>query len=140
MHDASLQRFVDAQDPVWERVEAELRAGQKTSHWMWFVFPQIAGLGRSATSQRFAIASLEEACAYLEHPLLGERLRRSVGLLLAHSNRSAGDMLGPVDAMKLHSSLTLFRKAAPSDAIFGQVLETFFDGRPDSRTLELLER
>jgi len=133
-----LRRFIQAQDPVWEQVSAELRHGRKTSHWMWFVFPQVAGLGFSPMSRRYAIHSLEEARAYLAHPLLGGRYREAVETLLAHPGASARDILGSPDDMKLHSSLTLFRKAAPDEPLFQAALDRFFEGRPDPRTLSLL--
>src|SRR6478672_1914351 len=112
-----LQRFVAAQDTggTYQQALAELKAGRKTSHWMWFVFPQIAGLGRSATAQHYAISSLAEAQAYLAHPVLGPRLRQSAAALLSHPGRSADQILGSIDAMKLRSSLTLFSRAAPDE-------------------------
>ena len=121
-----LQRFVEAQDAdgTYERAVAELRAGRKRTHWMWFVFPQLAGLGRSATAQRFAIRSLDEARAYLAHPVLGPRLRESArALLSAPTNLTARDILGEVDAMKLRSSMTLFMRAAPEEPLFQQLLD-----------------
>ena len=133
----NLQRFIDAQDGVYEIALAELRAGSKQSHWMWFIFPQLAGLGHSPTAQYFGIASIEEARAYLEHPLLGTRLRESVEALLSHAGkRTAEQVLGPVDAMKLRSSLTLFDRISPGD-IFAGALDSYYAG-PDQRTLALL--
>ncbi len=131
-----LQRFVDAQDEAdtYERALSELRAGRKTSHWMWFVFPQIAGLGRSPTAIAYAIASLEEARAYLAHPVLGPRLRESTRALAELDGASAGDVLGTVDAMKLRSSMTLFARAAPDEPLFRQVLDGYFDGVADEAT------
>jgi uncharacterized protein (DUF1810 family) len=137
---AGLDRFVAAQDAVWPRVLAELGAGAKRSHWMWFVFPQVAGLGFSAMSQRFALASVDEARAYLAHPLLGARLRQATGLMLAHRGRPAESILGPVEALKLRSSMTLFQVAAPGEACFGAALDAFFAGAPDLRTLERVGR
>lgn len=135
----SLQRFVDAQDGIFGTALSELRNGAKRSHWMWFVFPQIAGLGTSAMSQRYAIRSLGEAEAYLEHAVLGPRLRQSVEALLAWSGkRDAATILGPVDAMKLRSSLTLFTAAAPDEEIFRGALSAFF-GTADPATLNLLQ-
>ena len=134
---ANLQRFLLAQEGVIERVYDELRAGRKTSHWMWFVFPQLEGLGRSATAQHYALASLEEARAYLAHPELGGRLRECCRLLLCHRDNTAEHLLGPVDALKLRSSMTLFLRAS-GEALFEQVLEAFYAGREDSLTLELL--
>jgi uncharacterized protein (DUF1810 family) len=135
-----LERFVEAQDTggTHGRALEELRAGQKRSHWMWFVFPQIAGLGRSPVAQRYAISSLEEAQAYLEHPVLGPRLLESCDALLGAGNRSAQEVLGGIDAMKLRSSMTLFVRAAPERVVFGQVLERFFGGQEDPATLRLL--
>ena len=135
-----LERFVDAQNDqgTFARALAELAAGRKQSHWVWFVFPQLAGLGRSDTAQFFALASLEEAVAYLAHPVLGPRLHESVSRLLSLSGVSATDVLGPVDAMKLRSSMTLFHRADPDDPVFGAVLDRYFDGVPDEVTDRLL--
>jgi len=133
-----LERFVRAQEGVYEGVLGELRRGRKTGHWIWFVFPQVAGLGRSATSQQYAIASLAEARAYLEHPVLGSRLRECAALVLALPDRSAVEIFGELDAMKLRSSMTLFHRAAPDEPLFDEVLERFFDGRPDPATDERL--
>lgn len=137
-----LARFVAAQDAaaVYEQALAELHAGRKRGHWMWFVFPQLAGLGHSATSRHFAIASLDQARAYLQHPLLGARLRASAEALLGHPESSASELLGTVDALKLRSSMTLFARADPAEAAFGRVLDAFFDGEPDPITARLLER
>ena len=107
-----LQRFVEAQEPIYDRVRHELRAGRKESHWMWFIFPQIAGLGQSATSIRFAVASLDEAKAYLAHPVLGQRLRECAAIVAGVEGRTAREIFGPVDEMKFRSSMTLFAKAA----------------------------
>ena len=131
----SLQRFVDAQDPVYERVLAELRAGRKTSHWMWFVFPQIAGLGRSPMAQRYAITGLDEARAYLAHPVLGARLRECTQLLLDHTGLTAFDIFGGIDAIKLRSSMTLFASAADDASLFRAVLDRYYDGEDDGATL-----
>ncbi len=133
-----LERFVMEQDRDYETVLAELRRGRKTSHWIWFIFPQIAGLGRSAMSQHFAIASLDEARAYLAHPVLGARLRECVGILLAIEVRSADEIFGPLDAMKVRSSMTLFHRAAPDEPEFRLVLERFYDGIADAATDERL--
>ena len=134
----NLQRFIDVQASVFEAALAELHAGLKQSHWMWFVFPQLAGLGHSPTAQYYGIASLDEARAYLEHPVLGHRLRQSVEALLPWGGkRSPDEILGPVDAMKLRSSLTLFDQQSPDD-IFARALDAFFAGEPDQRTLALL--
>ncbi|HUQ17077.1 MAG TPA: DUF1810 domain-containing protein [Candidatus Saccharimonadales bacterium] len=133
-----MQRFVDAQEPVYERVLDELRAGSKRTHWMWFIFPQIAGLGRSAMSVEFAITSLAEATAYLAHPLLGARLRDCSALMLATAGRSAEAILGRPDDAKFHSSLTLFAQVHPTDPVFAACLEKYFAGRPDPHTLSRL--
>jgi len=133
-----LERFLTEQNRDYETVLAELRRGHKTSHWIWFIFPQIAGLGRSAMSQHFAIGSLDEARAYLAHPVLGARLRECVGLLLAVEGRSADEIFGPLDALKVGSSMTLFHRAAPDESAFRQVLDRFFAGIADPATDELL--
>jgi uncharacterized protein (DUF1810 family) len=131
-----LRRFVDAQEEAgtYARALAELRAGRKTSHWIWFVFPQIAGLGQSAMSRTYAIGSLAEARAYLEHPLLGPRLRECAEALLAVSGKTAAEILGPVDALKLRSSMTLFARAAPGEPVFMRVLNRYCAGEPDEET------
>jgi uncharacterized protein (DUF1810 family) len=135
---ADLSRFIEAQNPVWESVRRELRDGRKAKHWMWFVFPQIDGLGRSAMAQRYAIASLDEARAYLVDPVLGPRLREAVGLLLAHRGMAPESILGSIDAMKLRSSLTLFEKAAPEEPAFADALNVFYGGEEDPATLDIL--
>ena len=133
-----LQRFIDAQASVYETALGELRAGSKRSHWMWFIFPQLRGLGLSPTAKYYGIASLDEARAYLEHPLLGSRLSDCVEAILAHaSNLSAEQILGSVDAMKLKSSLTMFDRVQPN-ALFATALASFYDGQRDQRTLALL--
>jgi uncharacterized protein (DUF1810 family) len=138
--DFDLDRFVSAQDGggTYQRVLAELRRGSKTSHWMWFVFPQISGLGYSAMSQRYAISSLAEAQAYLAHPVLGARLRECAGIVAATTGRSAGQIFGGIDAQKLHSSMTLFHRADPDEPVFTQVLDDYFDGRADEATVSRL--
>ena len=133
----SLQRFVEAQDGVFPGALAELRAGRKRGHWMWFVFPQIAGLGSSPTAQRYAITSLDEARDYLAHPVLGPRLRESASALLDVEGRSAEQILGYPDDLKLRSSMTLFARAAGDPAVFEAVLDRYYDG-PDQRTIDLL--
>jgi uncharacterized protein (DUF1810 family) len=133
-----LQRFVDAQDPVLAQVLAELAAGAKRSHWMWFVFPQLAGLGRSQTARYYGIASRAEALAYWRHPLLGARLRQACERLRPHAARGAEQVLGPVDALKLRSCLTLFEQVAPDEPLFGELLDAFCDGERDANTLALL--
>jgi uncharacterized protein (DUF1810 family) len=129
-----LERFVAAQRGVYEAVLEELRAGRKERHWMWFVFPQIEGLGSSSTSRRYAISGLDEARAYLAHPVLGPRLLECAGLVAAAPARSAEAIFGPIDAMKLGSSMTLFERADPGEPVFGQVLDRFFGGRRDGAT------
>ncbi|MGH6873239.1 MAG: DUF1810 domain-containing protein [Rhizomicrobium sp.] len=133
-----LERFIAAQDPVYARVVGELRQGRKQTHWMWFVFPQIAGLGRSAMAQHFAIASLDEARAYLAHPLLGGRLRECTGLVLAVEGRTAREIFGNPDDLKFHSSMTLFAAAAPEDQPFRKALDRYFSGRGDGVTPGLI--
>jgi len=133
-----LERFVEAQEGVHARALEELRGGRKTSHWMWFVFPQVAGLGFSPMSQRYAIGSLDEARAYLAHPVLGPRLVTCAQALLSHPDRTALDIMGSPDDAKLRSSMTLFALATGSEPVFQQVLDTFFAGERDPRTVALL--
>ncbi|WP_036168587.1 DUF1810 domain-containing protein [Massilia sp. 9096] len=133
-----LERFVEAQRGVYETALAELRAGRKRSHWMWFVFPQIAGLGRSEMAQRYAIRSADEAAAYLAHPVLGARLRESAAAVLAHQDLDVDTIFGEPDNMKFHSSMTLFADVAPDEALFHDCLDRFFDGEPDGATLTRL--
>ena len=140
MAPGALGRFVDAQASVWPTALAELKAGHKQSHWMWFIFPQLAGLGSSPMAVRYAIASAGEARAYLAHPLLGARLREGVAAMLAHRGQGAEAILGGIDAVKFRSSLTLFEHVADEPALFAGALEAFYDGRRDERTLELLGR
>jgi uncharacterized protein (DUF1810 family) len=136
-HPFNLARFTDAQNGVYEHAVAELRRGRKTSHWMWFVFPQIAGLGQSATSRHYAITSLAEAQAYLDHPLLGRRLRECASILV-ETPRGAEQIFGGIDAMKLRSSMTLFQRADPDEPLFGHVLDLYFDGATDPATEQRL--
>jgi uncharacterized protein (DUF1810 family) len=131
----NLARFVSAQDPVIDYVLCELVDGKKRSHWMWFIFPQIAGLGMSSTSRRYSLTGLSEAKAYLEHPILGERLIQCSELLLLIRDNTAEKILGEIDAQKLHSSMTLFARADPKTMIFRQVLEKFFGGCEDFATI-----
>ena len=135
-----LRRFIDAQDPVFDRVLSELRAGQKRSHWMWFVFPQIRGLGRTGMAWDFAIASRAEAEAYLEHPVLGPRLRQCCQLLLQVEGRSARAILGSPDDLKFRSCLTLFAGVAADNAVFEQALQKYYDGERCQPTLDFLRR
>jgi len=130
-----LQRFVDAQERVIARVRDELKAGAKKSHWMWFIFPQIAGLGRSETARRYAIGTIEEARAYAAHPVLGPRLRECVKLAAAHQGRSAEAIFGHPDDLKFRSSLTLFWRAT-GDAVFRQALDRFYNGEDDPETVK----
>jgi uncharacterized protein (DUF1810 family) len=132
-----LQRFVDAQQGVYAQVCAELAAGCKRSHWMWFVFPQLQGLGRSATAQHYGIASKAEAQAYWAHPLLGPRLKQCTDLVLAVDGRSAQQIFGPPDDLKFRSSMTLFAQAT-GEPVFTRALQKYFDGEADPRTIELL--
>jgi len=129
-----LDRFVLAQEHVYGGALEELRRGRKTGHWIWFIFPQVAGLGYSDMSRRYALTSLDEARAYLAHPLLGARLRECASALLAAPQVAAEDILGATDAMKVRSSMTLFHRAAPDEPIFTQVLDRFYGGVPDSAT------
>jgi len=131
---ADLDRFVSAQQGVYEDVLDELRRGRKVGHWIWFIFPQIAGLGSSAMSQRYAISSLDEARAYLAHPVLGPRLRDCAAIVLATTDRTALEIFGSIDAVKLRSSMTLFHRAAPEEAVFAQVLARFYEGKADDAT------
>lgn len=133
-----LQRFVDAQDGVYDRVLAELRAGAKRTHWIWFIFPQLTSLGSSSTAKLFGIGSLTEAQAYLTHPVLGTRLRECARLVAAIDGRSIEKIFGWPDNLKVRSSMTLFARATDDNADFLAVLDKFYDGEPDSRTLELL--
>jgi len=133
-----LERFVEAQRGVHADALAELRAGRKRSHWMWFVFPQLAGLGVSASAQHYGIRGVDEAGAYLAHPVLGVRLRECAQALLALRGRSAEQIFGFPDVLKLRSSMTLFAAVPGADAVFGEVLARYYDGEPDARTLHLL--
>ena len=138
MSEYDLQRFIDAQDPVWSSVRGELKAGRRQTHWMWFVFPQLAGLGLSPTAQHFAITDLGEAKLYLSHEVLGPRLLQASSLVAKIEGRKVGEIFGYPDDLKLHSSMTLFAEADPQSAVFGSVLKKYFGGRPDERTLDLL--
>jgi uncharacterized protein (DUF1810 family) len=134
----NLARFVTAQDPLYPAILAELRAGQKRTHWMWFVFPQIAGLGISPTSRFYAIASLAEAQAYIAHPILGPRLTECTQAVLDNTHRTATQIFGPIDCAKFRSSMTLFTQAAPQTPLFQSALSAFFDS-PDELTLRRLQ-
>ncbi len=140
MDSFNLQRFVDAQETSYASALQEIRSGRKRGHWMWYVFPQLRGLGRTSTSDFFGIASREEAEAYLAHPTLGARLRECVDALLAVNGRSAEQIFGLPDVLKLRSCLTLFAAAAPDDPRFTAALTKFYEGKPDVNTLQLLDR
>jgi len=133
-----MQRFLTAQEPIYSTALAELVAGRKESHWMWFIFPQIAGLGFSAMAQRYAIASIDEAREYLAHPILGKRLEECTKAVLKHPDRSANDIFGWPDDLKFRSSMTLFHRAAPDNPLFTQALATFYGGAEDPNTIEKL--
>ncbi len=133
-----LERFVKAQDPVFAQVCSELKAGRKTGHWMWFIFPQIAGLGYSALARAFAITSKQEAAAYFEHAVLGPRLKECTQLVLAVEGRSISQILGGPDDMKFRSCMTLFARAVPGEAAFAEALRKYFGGEADALTLERL--
>jgi uncharacterized protein (DUF1810 family) len=134
----SLERFVTAQAQIYPRVLTELKAGRKQSHWMWFIFPQIAGLGHSAMAQMYAIPSLDEARTYLAHPLLGARLRECCEAVMAVEGKTAHDIFGSPDDVKFRSSLTLFAQAAPDEPLFTALLVKYFDGKADELTLQKL--
>ncbi|BBX08113.1 DUF1810 domain-containing protein [Mycolicibacterium aichiense] len=133
-----LRRFVDAQDRVYDQVLAELRAGAKRSHWIWFIFPQLGALGNSSTAKRFGISSLAEAQAYLAHPVLGSRLHECARLVLAIEGSAIDEIFGWPDNLKVCSSMTLFEQATDDNADFVAVLDKFYGGERDTRTLELL--
>ena len=135
----NLDRFLGAQTSVYGQALAELRSGRKRTHWMWFVFPQFKGLGQSATSRHFAIKSLEEARAYLNHPVLGSRLRECAEAVRAVEGQTASDIFGFPDDLKLRSSMTLFAAVAEPESVFERVLEKYFQGKHDERTLQLLK-
>lgn len=129
-----LTRFVDAQRDTYDGALAELRRGYKSGHWIWFIFPQIAGLGFSEMSRRYAISGLDEARAYLAHPVLGPRLRECAGVVAATTGRTAEQIFGPIDALKLRSSMTLFHRADPGEQVFASVLDRYYGGIPDEAT------
>jgi uncharacterized protein (DUF1810 family) len=135
-----LQRFLAAQEGTFETALAELRAGRKRTHWMWFIFPQLRGLGTSPTSEFYGLASLGEARAYLDHPVLGARLRAAVEAVLAHDGPTLHDIFGTPDDLKFRSSMTLFAAAAGGERLFETALARLCEGRPDERTLERLRR
>ena len=129
-----LDRFIGAQEGIYAGALDELRRARKVGHWIWFIFPQVAGLGYSAMSQQYAISSLDEARAYLAHPVLGGRLRECAAVVLATTGRTALEIFGSIDAMKLRSSMTLFHRAVPDEPVFAQVLERYYDGKADDAT------
>jgi uncharacterized protein (DUF1810 family) len=134
-----LDRFIQAQEPLYPRVIEELRRGRKTTHWMWFIFPQLKGLGRSPTADRYGIASLEEAKSYLQHPTLGARLIECTSLVKGIVGRSAAEIFGGIDCAKFRSSMTLFAEATARDQVFREAITKYFQGEPDGRTLEMLQ-
>ncbi len=133
-----MQKFIEAQEVVYQQVLSELEAGRKVSHWMWFIFPQIQGLGRSSTAQYYAIKDTEQAQAYLKHPVLGARLRECAEILLRLKGKTAIDIFGDIDAVKLRSSMTLFSVVAGQDSVFAKVLKKYFNAEPDALTLQIL--
>ena len=135
----TLQRFVDAQAPLYGAVCAELAAGMKATHWMWFIFPQLRGLGHSATARYYGIASKDEALAYRQHPVLGPRLKQCAELVLKTRGKTAHEIFGTPDDQKLQSCMTLFAEVAADVPVFTRVLERYYEGRRDARTLALLE-
>ena len=135
-----LQRYLDAQAPVYDEVLRELRQGQKQTHWMWFIFPQLTSLGRSATARKFGISDLDQACDYLRHPMLSARLRECFELVLTHQSSTPQEMFGSVDAVKLRSCATLFLQASGGDPLCQAVLDTFYGGEQDPSTLKSLCR
>jgi len=135
----NLERFVTAQDPVYDEVCSELRNGRKESHWMWFVFPQLRGLGFSAMAHQYGISSRKEAAAYLQHPVLGPRLRECTRLVNLVEGRTVGQIFGYPDDVKFRSSMTLFAEATPDNGVFVQALEKYFEGKPDEKTMQRLK-
>ena len=138
MDTVTLERFVEAQRQSFAGALRELQNGRKLTHWMWYIFPQLKGLGVSARSEYYGISGMEEAVAYMRHPILGPRLQECTGAILRHTDKSALQILGHTDARKLQSCMTLFREAAPDVAAFDEVLRCFYNGEPDHQTLRLL--
>jgi len=134
----TLNRFVEAQDESYEEIVQELKNGEKVTHWMWYVFPQIAGLGYSSTAKFFAIQDREEAQAYLDHPILGARLLECTKIVMAHQGKTAVEIFGDVDAMKFRSSMTLFMALPGGDWVFKEAIDKYFEGEPDPKTLDIL--
>ncbi len=133
-----MQKFIEAQEAIYPQVLSELEAGRKVSHWMWFIFPQIQGLGRSSTAQYYAIKDAEQAQAYLRHPVLGARLKECVEILLRLKGKTAIDIFGDIDAVKLRSSMTLFSEVAGQDTVFARLLKKYFNAESDALTLQIL--
>lgn len=133
-----LNRFISAQEGIYDRALAELRDGLKRSHWMWYIFPQVEGLGHSPTTRRYSIKSLEEARHYLAHPVLGQRLKESAEAVLAIQGRSAADIFGHPDDWKLQSSMTLFELVSGPESVFGRILDKYYQGKRDTRTLQIV--
>ena len=133
-----LNRFIEAQEPLYPTVLKELKNGIKLSHWMWFIFPQVFGLGQSKTTQFYAIKSKEEAIAYLNHPLLGERLRECAALLLSHEDKTASQIFGSPDSFKLQSSMSLFASVAGDEKLFQIILDKFYENNSDERTNKII--
>ena len=133
-----LSRFINAQEGIYDRALAELRDGLKRSHWMWYIFPQVDGLGHSPTTRRYSIKSLEEARQYLAHPVLGQRLKESAEAVLAIQGRSAADIFGHPDDWKLQSSMTLFELVSGPESVFGRILDKYYQGKRDTRTLQIV--
>lgn len=136
----NLNRFIEAQDSIYNNAISELRAGRKSSHWSWFVIPQVMGLGSSAMSIKYALSGLEEAKAYLNHPILGARLKETIATLLIHNGTNASHILGDVDAKKLQSCLTLFNLVGNYEDLFQKALDKFFDGKQDANTLDIIAK
>jgi uncharacterized protein (DUF1810 family) len=136
--DFDLERFVKAQDEVYSTVQSELRAGRKRSHWMWYIFPQVEGLGQSEMSRKYAIRSSDEAAAYLAHPVLGPRLRDCAGMVLSIDDKTIGEIFDSPDDLKFHSCMTLFADVAPDEAVFQANLDKYFDGMADPATMARL--
>ena len=133
-----MQKFIEAQEAIYPQVLSELETGRKVSHWMWFIFPQIQGLGRSSTAQYYAIKDAEQARVYLRHPILGARLKECAEILLRLKGKTAIDIFGDIDAVKLRSSMTLFSVVAGQDSVFASILKKYFNAEPDALTLQIL--
>jgi uncharacterized protein (DUF1810 family) len=136
----SLNRFIEAQNDAYQEIVQELKKGKKLTHWMWYIFPQIAGLGFSSTARFFAIQNPGEAQAYLDHPVLGQRLLECTEIVLSLKDKSAVDIFGDIDAMKFKSSMTLFMSISGSDSVYRKAIEKYFEGKPDRKTLDILSR